>query len=63
MLARVVATAVDRSVFGFFCVIDGVRAIEDGPDKGRLELSYVKDGVRLLNPPEGEMLHDIFNTA
>jgi len=57
-----VKDAVDNAVFGFFCVIDGVRAIEDDPDKGDIELRYVKDDVAILSPTEGAMLHDIYNS-
>jgi len=62
IVAGVIKDAVDSAVFGFLCVLDGVRAIEDAPRKGHLELRYVKDGITLLNTPTGEMLHDIFNS-
>ena len=62
MVASVIKQAADSAVFGFLCVLDGVLAVENSPQKGRFELRYVKDGVALLNPPEGEMLHDIFNS-
>src|SRR5256885_17189221 len=58
ILSSILIDVADRAVFGFLCVIDGVSAIEDGPDKGRLELNYVKEGVTLLNPPEGDPLHE-----
>jgi hypothetical protein len=60
MVLSVISDAVDRAVFGFLCVIDGVRAIDNGEKKGALELRYVKDGSVLLNPPDGEMLHDLW---
>jgi hypothetical protein len=60
ILAEIVAIAVDDAIFGFLCVLDGVRAIEDTTDKGRLELSYIKDGVEVLND-SNLMLHDIYN--
>ena len=62
MVAGVIKEAADSAVFGFLCVLDGVRAVEDSPHKGHFELRYVKDGVTLLNAPEDEMLHDIFNS-
>ncbi len=56
----VVGDCVTQAVFGFLCVIDGVRAIEDGSDRGSLELYYTKAGASsLLNRPEGLMLHDL----
>ena len=60
MVSSVILDAVDRAVFGFLCVIDGVRAIENGEKKGALELRYVNDGSVLLNTPDGEMLHDLW---
>jgi hypothetical protein len=60
ILSVVLQDAVNRAVFGILCVLDGVRAIEDDSDKGRLELRYVKNGSVLLNPPEGEMLHELW---
>jgi hypothetical protein len=60
MVSSVILDAVDRTVFGFLCVIDGVRAIDDGEKKGVLELRYVNDGSVLLNAPDGEMLHDLW---
>jgi hypothetical protein len=61
MVAGVIKQAADSVVFGFLCVLDGVRAVEDSAHKGHFELRYVKDEATLLNPPGGEMLHDLFN--
>src|SRR5712691_9215270 len=56
-LMKVVQHAVHTSVFGFLCVLDGVRTIEDTQNKGELELCYVRDGVRtLLNDQRPECL-------
>ena len=53
--------AAEMAVFEFFCVLDGVSAIEDGPNKGELQLYLTKaDGSVRLNPPS-ESLHDLFN--
>ena len=52
----------DQAVFGFLCVLDGVRAVENGPDKGTFELRYLKDGSVLLNPQDEAMLHDLYNS-
>ncbi len=64
-MVREVADDVSHAaVFGFLCVLDGVRAVEGYGPKGELELWYTKDGKRtLLNPPNGKMLHDIFNAV
>jgi len=60
LLASIVGDVADRAVFGFLCVLDGIRTIEDGTDKGRLELRYVKDRSHVLNSPDGEFLHDLW---
>lgn len=51
------------TIFGFFCVLDGVRVVEDEPDKGEFELYFVKQGKKtLLNNFKAEPLHDIFQS-
>lgn len=56
--------ATHQSIFGMLAVLDGVRQVEDTESKGIFELRYLKDGqAKLLNDPEAEMLHDIFNQA
>ncbi|WP_423738031.1 hypothetical protein [Chitinophaga caseinilytica] len=60
----IVQEAVHSTLFGFFCVLDGVRAIEGGSEKGRLELWYKNDHNGksvLLNDGDNEFLHDLFN--
>ena len=60
MVMQVVKKSVQTSVFGFLCVLDGVRAIEDGEEKGKLDLYYEKDGkLTLLNNQNDEYLHDL----
>jgi len=50
----------DQTTFGFLAVLDGVRAIENGPIKGRLELRHVSErGTILLNDESGPPLHDL----
>jgi hypothetical protein len=60
VVSAIVQDAVDRAIFGFLCVVDGVRVIESTAEKGKLELRYVKGTSKLLNPPDGEMLHDLW---
>ena len=65
MIKQIMIEAVQSAVFGFFCVLDGVRAIEKGPEKGRLELWYKKESSSeslVLNNPHSDFLHDIYNT-
>ena len=55
--------AAELAVFSFLCVLDGVSAIENGPEKGDLRLTYIKTGAEmLLNDPSQEFLHDLYNT-
>ena len=62
MVARAMQDAVRASIFGFFCVLDGVRAIEDSSDKGSLELWHVKNDLRTrINDPVRNPLHDEYN--
>jgi len=62
-LHEVVKQTVDMCLFGTLCVIDGVRVIEDAPDKGELILEYHKDGhITKLNEQRGVYLHDIYNS-
>ncbi|MEK7674621.1 MAG: hypothetical protein AAB676_02140 [Verrucomicrobiota bacterium] len=58
-----IENAAHAAVFNLLCILDGVQAIEDSDEKGRLELRYVKgDTSMLLTGERGqEMLHDIFN--
>lgn len=59
IVASIIHDVAHFAVFNFLCVIDGVSAIEDGPDTGHLELHSVKDTSILLNSEAGEMLHDL----
>jgi hypothetical protein len=60
---QVVQLAVHSGVFGTLAVLDGVSAVESGPDKGRLELSYRKGDERHLLTDQGqEFLHDIYQS-
>lgn len=64
MLEKALNDAVHASLFGLFCVLDGVRAIEGPQDRGDLELWHVKNGVRtLINDPNENMLHDEYNAV
>src|SRR5262249_20366148 len=57
---KVIEMAVRAAVFGFLCVLDGARAIENGPMKGRLDLRYRGGSEDIsLNDDEGDPLHDL----
>ena len=60
---QVIELAVHSGIFGTLSVLDGVRAIEDRPDKGSLELSYQRGGERhVLTDSAQEFLHDIYQS-
>lgn len=60
MINSLVTEATDSAIFGFLCVLDGVRVIEDTEDKGRLELRYIGSNEVVLNSSNNEMLHDMY---
>lgn len=60
ILEKILHQTAEMTLFGMLCVIDGVRTIESGEDKGNLELWYRRgDETVLLNDPEEEFLHDL----
>ena len=64
MLEKAMQDAVHASLFGLFCVLDGVRVIENSEDRGELELWYVKNGVRTqINDPDQNLLHDEYQAG
>jgi len=59
ILIQIITESIDTAVFGFLCVLDGVRAIENG-EKGKFKLYYEKAGEQtFLNDDHSEMLHDL----
>ena len=57
---KVIEGSVEMAVFKFFCVLDGVSAIESGQEKGELILKYEKEEVSIwLNNPDEEYLHNM----
>jgi hypothetical protein len=61
MVMQIVSEAVSHSMFGIFCVLDGVRVIEDAENRGELKLYYENNNSKiLLNDPDKEYLHDIY---
>ncbi len=60
MVFSIIKEAVDTGVFGFLCVLDGVRAIESGNNKGSLKLYFEKNEMQvLLNDPSDNYLHEM----
>src|SRR5688500_2507802 len=62
-LKAIVSESIDSAIFGFLCVLDGVRAIEEPGQKGTLTLGYQKSGKQfILNDIHDEYLHDIYKS-
>jgi len=60
---QIVRESAELAIFSFLALLDGVAFIEQGEEKGRFELHYYRGGERLLvNDPQGEYLHDIYNS-
>ncbi|TDN38092.1 hypothetical protein E4631_24380 [Hymenobacter sp. UV11] len=61
MVTQVIEQAVDDALFGFLCVLDGVRVVES--NSGDFELRYRRKGESVLLSPNEEVgyLHDLYN--
>ena len=60
MVMKVANVASRHATFEFLCVLDGVTVIEDGRDKGELNLYYKKGSKKvLINDQEDHFLHDL----
>ena len=59
-LQEIMQDSIDESLFGFFCVLDGVRDIDV---KGELILCLNNNGeiMKLNDENDEEYLHDVFN--
>lgn len=61
---EVVQQAADYAVFGMLCVLDNIRVVRRESGSGEFELRYADaSGTTLLNPSDGEFLHDMFVEA
>jgi hypothetical protein len=60
-----IKSAADSAVFGFFCVLDGVRVIENrAGEKGEFGLTFSQDGAEhQLVGTSSESLHDIYRAS
>lgn len=62
MVVDAMTLAAETTAFGFFAVLDGVRAIERVPG-GELELWFVRPDARdRLNDPDEEELHETYRS-
>lgn len=60
---NIIKLSVDTSFFNFLCVIDGVSAIENGPNKGDFKLYYIKNNKNILLNCEEDLLHDYYDIS
>ena len=63
MLAQALELVADSATYRFILVLDGAMAIENGAEKGRLELSHIGIERRLLNDPAGPSLQELYKTG
>jgi hypothetical protein len=64
MVIKIIRESVELGIFSFLCVLDGVSAIENGPEKGVLKLIFDRNGQQILiNDPKQDFLHDLFNAV
>ena len=63
MVNQVIEQAVDDALFGFLCVLDGVRVVES--DSGDFELLYRRKGKTVVLSPNEEAgyLHDLYKAG
>jgi hypothetical protein len=62
MVQAIVTETAQQAVFSFLALLDGVAALGEGHQEGRLQLFYTKGKNQvLLNDLDHEKLHDLFN--
>lgn len=60
MAENIIRRSAENAIFGLFCILDGVRVVEDTEDKGDFELRFIKNGVSEVISPSDDFLHDLF---
>jgi len=62
-IEEITKEAAESALFGLFCVLDGVRMIDDDLKDGNLKLIYEIDGIQTILSDSQSIteLHDIFN--
>jgi hypothetical protein len=57
----VIQSSVQNAIFGFLCVLDGARVVENTQgDKGAFELRFIKNGTTTLISSSNDYLHELF---
>lgn len=64
IIDEIVHEAIDTGIFGFLCLIDGVRSVNMNGEQNHLKLTFINDNTGeeiILNNPKEDFLHDIYN--
>lgn len=64
IIHEIIYEAIDAGIFGFLCVIDGVRSINADTEERHLRLSVINDNSGeeiVLNDQNKDFLHDIYS--
>lgn len=62
-IRQLIEETIDFTIFGFFCILDQVRFLENEEEKTQFSLSAIKDGHSIiLNDPSKEELHNVYNS-
>jgi hypothetical protein len=60
---QVARESAELAVFSFLSLLDGMSFVDEGEEKGQLELFYRRGNERVLvNDPNDDYLHDIYNS-
>ena len=64
IINEIIYEAIDTGIFGFLCLIDGVRSVNMNGEENHLKLTFINDDTGkevILNNPNEDFLHDIYN--
>ncbi|WP_316812828.1 hypothetical protein [Pedobacter heparinus] len=64
IINEIIYEAIDTGIFGFLCLIDGVRSVNMNGEENHLKLTFINDNTgkeTVLNNPNQDFLHDIYN--
>jgi hypothetical protein len=62
LLKSALQQVADATLFGVLCVVDGVRPIEDSPEKSEFTLTASRGGSSAQLSPNETFLHDLFRS-
>lgn len=62
MVSEAMRDSAEAAVFGVFCIIDGVRAVDSGSGKFEFRLTAQQSGQESLLSPSNTYLHDLLRS-